>query len=78
MASFGANCVRLRIFVKPNGRRLVVNELVYTLRTFAEHDVLPELVQIRNEIDHGLLWAVGKIWKKDAKSPNGDSVATLL
>jgi len=26
LASFGANCVRLRIFVEPDGRRFVVND----------------------------------------------------
>lgn len=39
---------------------------------------MPEFVQIGNEIDNGLLWPVGKIWKPDAESPDWDSAATLF
>lgn len=133
MASFGANCVRLRLFVDPNGKRFVVNDLnttlalakrakaagqeilldfhysdtwadpgaqvipaswtdhslealaarveahTYdTLRTFDKAGLLPGLVQIGNEIDNGLLWPTGRIFKGEGKAADWDSLATLL
>lgn len=118
LAAAGANCVRLRLFVQPNGKGFTNNDLPYTialakrakaagqsilldfhysdtwadpgkqgipkswpkndfpalvakvesytdetLRTFAKEGVFPELVQIGNEINNGLLWPQGRILK---------------
>lgn len=133
LASFGANCVRLRLFVHPDGKGFTNNDLAYTLalakraksagqtvlldfhysdtwadpakqgiprgwpqddlqalaaeverytcetlRTFDKEGVLPEIVQIGNEIDNGLLWPVGKIWQGDAREPAWESAAVLF
>jgi arabinogalactan endo-1,4-beta-galactosidase len=116
MRTAGANCFRLRLFVEPNGKNAVVNDLTYTLRlaqrakksgaallldfhysdtwadpssqrvpkswsnltgpalvqrvedytaatlrVFDRAGVLPELVQVGNEINHGMLWPYGKL-----------------
>jgi arabinogalactan endo-1,4-beta-galactosidase len=116
MRTAGANCFRLRLFVSPNGKGVVVNDLAYTLRlaqrvkksgaallldfhysdtwadpqyqstpkswsnltgpalvqrvedytaatlrVFDHAGVLPELVQVGNEISHGMLWPYGKL-----------------
>lgn len=133
LASFGANCVRLRLFVQPDGQGFTNNDLTYTLalakraraagqailldfhysdtwadpakqgipkswpqddlaaiaercetytcetlRVFAREEVFPELVQIGNEIENGLLWPVGKIWKAGATEPDWNNAATLF
>lgn len=133
LASFGANCVRLRLFVNPNGKHFVVNDLQTTLalakrakaagqeilldfhysdtwadpgaqvipaswtdhsleslsakvashtydtlRTFDEAGLFPAMVQIGNEIDNGMLWPTGRLFKKDGGDPDWDSLATLL
>lgn len=130
----GANCIRLRLFVNPDGRGCVVNDMPYTialakratdvgylilldlhysdtwtspgqqavpmawsglsfpalvdrvreytsqvLRDFAEAGVLPDIVQIGNEINCGILWPQGFLDSKGAASPeNLDKLATLL
>jgi arabinogalactan endo-1,4-beta-galactosidase len=133
LAAEGANCVRLRLFVDPDGTGFVVNDLPYTLalakraraagqsvlldfhysdtwadpgkqyvpaswadlsldaladrvevytaetlETFRREGVLPELVQIGNEIDNGLLWPLGKVWKETGAPADYDSPARLL
>lgn len=133
LASFGANCVRLRLFVQPDGKGFTNNDLPYTLalakrakqanqtllldfhysdtwadpskqsipRSWPQHDVqalaaeverhtrdtlrefdragvFPELVQIGNEIDNGLLWPVGQIWRRGTTEPEWDNLITLL
>ena len=119
LAEAGANCVRLRLFVDPNGKDFTNNDLAYTLalakrakaahqsilldfhysdtwadpgkqgtpkswpqndlpalvakvesytyetlRRFEKEGVFPELVQIGNEIDNGLLWPLGRLWQE--------------
>jgi arabinogalactan endo-1,4-beta-galactosidase len=133
LASAGANCVRLRLFVAPDGRGFTHNDLprtlamakrakaakqailldfhysdtwadpghqgipaswpqdslpalaakvedytFETLRRFAEEGVFPDLVQIGNEIENGLLWPHGEIHKGKGKAPNWDGAATLF
>jgi arabinogalactan endo-1,4-beta-galactosidase len=132
LASFGANIVRLRLFVEPDGKGFTNNDLPYTLalakrakaagqtilldfhysdtwadpgkqgipKSWPQHDldalaatiesythgtlrafdqagVPPELVQIGNEIDNGLLWPAGKVWKGEGRA-DWDSLAVLL
>lgn len=130
----GANCVRLRLFVHPNGKDGVVNDLPYTLalakrvkaaglllsldfhysdtwadpghqatpagwqgltlppladrtreytagvlRACQEAGVLPDMVQIGNEITVGLLWPTGRLAVKDVPEDMAfDRVAVLL
>ena len=117
LAACGWNCFRLRVFVNPTGRNVVVQDTAFTIElakriksagaqllldfhysdTWAdpgnqtkpkawqdldldglemavfEHSrdvisrmraagVLPEMVQIGNEIDPGILWPEGKLW----------------
>lgn len=133
LADAGANCVRLRLFVDPDGKKFVTNDLPYTLalakrakaagqailldfhysdtwadpgkqgipkswprddpaalattveaytfdtlRVFGKEGVLPELVQIGNEINNGLLWPVGQIWQGKGRKPAWDGAAALL
>ena len=130
LAEAGANCVRLRLFVEPNGKDFTNNDLAYTLalakrakaahqsvlldfhysdtwadpgkqgipkswpqtdfpalvakvesytyetlRTFEKAGVFPELVQIGNEIDNGLLWPQGRLWQE---KPNWDHTFALF
>ncbi|MDH5398525.1 MAG: arabinogalactan endo-1,4-beta-galactosidase [Cyclobacteriaceae bacterium] len=49
--------------------RLVLNEM-------DKAGVLPEMVQIGNEITPGMLWPEGKIWKPEG--PDWESISTLL
>jgi arabinogalactan endo-1,4-beta-galactosidase len=133
LASAGANCVRLRLFVAPNGRGFTHNDLprtlamakrakaakqailldfhysdtwadpgkqgipaswpqdslpalatkvedytFETLRRFADEGVFPDLVQIGNEIENGLLWPHGEIFIGKGVPPNWDGAATLF
>lgn len=133
LASAGANCVRLRLFVAPDGRGFTHNDLprtlamakrakaakqailldfhysdtwadpgkqgipaswpqdslaplaakvedytFKTLRHFADEGVFPDLVQIGNEIENGLLWPIGKIFHEKGMPPNWDGAATLF
>lgn len=133
LAAAGANCVRLRLFVEPNGRGFTHNDLPRTLALakrakaagqailldfhysdtwadpghqriprswpndslpalaakvesythatlvrFAGEGVFPELIQIGNEIENGLLWPLGKVWKDGADAPDWDGTATLF
>lgn len=116
MGEYGCNCMRLRLFVKPNYRDVVVNDLPYTLalakrvkqtgqqlilnfhysdtwadpgkqfkpadwsnlsleeleqtvedytattiQAFKDAGVLPDIVQVGNEITPGMLWPEGKL-----------------
>ena len=133
LAGFGANCVRLRLFVAPDHNRFVVNDLATTvalakrakgahqtlmldfhysdtwadpshqiipaawkdhtpealaqqieahtfdsLTALAKAGLLPDLVQIGNEIDNGLLWPVGQLYKEKGKPADWDTLAFLL
>lgn len=116
LGDYGCNCMRLRLFVKPNYRNVVVNDLPYTLalakrikkagqklilnfhysdtwadpgkqykpvdwkdysfdelekvveeytassiKSFKDEGVLPDIVQVGNEITPGMLWPEGKL-----------------
>jgi len=130
----GATCVRLRLFVQPNGKGSVVNDTAYTialakrvkaagllfsldfhysdtwadpglqripaawrdlsfpqlvnqtrdytaetLKAFKAAGVTPDVIQIGNEITHGLLWPMGALGKKgDSEEAGFDRVAELL
>ena len=133
LASAGTNCVRLRLFVAPDGRGFTHNDLprtlamakrakaakqailldfhysdtwadpgkqgipvswpqdslaalaakvedytFKTLRQFSDEGVFPDLVQIGNEIDNGMLWPHGRISYEKGKDPNWDGSATLF
>ena len=133
MASFGCNCVRLRLFVSPDGKGFTNNDLPYTLalakrakaanqsilldfhysdtwadpsnqaipaawpqadaaalaekvesytrealRAFAKENVFPELVQIGNEIENGMLWPVGMIWRTSDQPADWKTFSDLL
>jgi len=49
-----------------------------TLRRFDKEGVFPELVQIGNEIENGILWPVGKVWLGKGKPPNHEPLLRLL
>jgi arabinogalactan endo-1,4-beta-galactosidase len=130
----GATCIRLRIFVNPNGRGGVVNDTAYTialakrvkaagllfsldfhysdtwadpahqqtpaawkdlsfpqlvektrdytaetLKAFRDAGVTPDIIQIGNEITHGLLWPMGALGSKNVPEDVAfDHVAELL
>jgi arabinogalactan endo-1,4-beta-galactosidase len=130
----GATCVRLRVFVQPNGKGGVVNDTAYTialgkrvkaagllfsldfhysdtwadpgqqrtpaawrdlslpqlvdqtrdytadtLKAFKDAGVTPDVVQIGNEITHGLLWPMGALTAKGVSEDVAfDRVAELL
>ena len=130
----GATCVRLRLFVQPNGKGGVVNDTAYTialakrvkaagllfsldfhysdtwadpghqqtpvawrdlpfpqlvdqarnytadtLKAFKDAGVTPDVVQIGNEITHGLLWPMGALGTKSVSEDVAfDRVAELL
>jgi arabinogalactan endo-1,4-beta-galactosidase len=130
----GATCIRLRLFVHPNGKGGVVNDIPYTialakrvkaagllfsldfhysdswadpgqqrtpaawrdlsfpqlvqrtqdyteetLKAFRDAGVTPDVVQIGNEITHGLLWPMGELGRKDEPEDVAfDRVAELL
>ena len=130
----GATCIRLRLFVHPNGKGGVVNDIPYTialarrvkaagllfsldlhysdswadpgqqrtpaawrdftfpqlvrqtqdyteqtLKAFRDAGVTPDVVQIGNEITHGLLWPMGSLGSKTVpKDAAFDRVADLL
>jgi len=130
----GATCVRLRLFVQPNGKGGVVNDYAYTialakrvkaagllfsldfhysdtwadpgqqrtpaawrdlsfphlvnqtrdytadtLKAFKDAGVTPDVVQIGNEITHGLLWPLGGLGiKRFSDDAAFDRVAELL
>ena len=129
----GWNCCRLRLFVNPNGRGGVVNDLSYTIelakrikshgmkllldlhysdtwadpkkqykpkaweglsfdelvkkvedytaeviKSFKEAKVLPDMVQVGNEITPGFIWPDGKLYSSDGSHGGWDKFAILL
>ncbi len=60
----------------------VVSDSVYAytkmvLEAMKENDVLPEMVQVGNEINNGMIWPVGKLWLENGEA-NWDNLALLL
>lgn len=137
MGEYGSNCMRLRLFVAPNYRNVVVNDLPYTLelarrvkaagqmlilnfhysdtwadpgkqfkpaeweskgleeleqavedytaktmQAFKDEGLLPEIVQVGNEITPGMLWPEGKLAATTApeeeKARQWDAFARLV
>jgi arabinogalactan endo-1,4-beta-galactosidase/beta-glucanase (GH16 family) len=133
LSAQGANCFRIRLFVNPTGRRMVVQDIGFaiklaqrvkasgaklllnlhysdtwadpghqhkpaawqdmdfdtlkqTLRAytagvvtrFKQAQVLPDIIQVGNEITPGFLWPDGKLYHKDDSQPHWKEFTALL
>jgi arabinogalactan endo-1,4-beta-galactosidase len=55
----------------------VYNYTKTVIEAMGNAGVLPEMVQVGNEINNGMIWPVGKLWTDDGGA-NWDNLATLL
>lgn len=55
----------------------VYNYTKYVIEEMDKRDVLPDMVQIGNEINNGMMWPHGKVWQEDEVA-HWDGLTTLL
>ena len=57
----------------------VYDYTAHVIQTLAQADAMPDMVQIGNEVNGGVLWPVGKTWKEGDEEIGGyDGFAALL